>query len=64
MSTRKGLTRDSGEAMIAGVCAGVARYYGWSVMGTRVVYVIVSALSVAFPGILFYLLLWLLLPKD
>jgi phage shock protein PspC (stress-responsive transcriptional regulator) len=33
------------------------------VTGTRVVYVILSILSAAFPGILVYLLLWLILPK-
>ena len=48
--------------MIAGVCAGIADYYGWSVPMTRVVYVALSILSVAFPGILVYLILWLVMP--
>ncbi len=50
--------------MIGGVCAGLARHFGWSVMGTRVVYVLASILSAAFPGILVYLILWLLLPAS
>jgi phage shock protein PspC (stress-responsive transcriptional regulator) len=50
--------------MIGGVCAGLARHFGWSVMGTRVAYVLASILSAAFPGILVYIILWLLLPES
>jgi phage shock protein PspC (stress-responsive transcriptional regulator) len=49
--------------MIGGVCAGFAEHFGWSVTGSRVVYVVLSILSAAFPGILVYLILWLILPK-
>jgi phage shock protein C len=55
------LTR-SNNRMIAGVCAGIAEYLGWSVPMTRLVYVIVSIASVAFPGILVYIILWLVMP--
>jgi phage shock protein PspC (stress-responsive transcriptional regulator) len=50
--------------MIAGVIGGLARRFDVSVTGLRVVYVIVSILSAAFPGILVYLLLWLLVPLE
>lgn len=50
--------------MIGGVCAGLAQHFGWSVTGTRVAYALVSILSAAFPGILVYLILWLLLPES
>lgn len=59
-----GVKRDTQRGMIGGVCAGLARHFGWSVTGTRVVYVLVSILSVAFPGILVYLILWLVLPAS
>ena len=59
-----GMTRSRSEAMIGGVCAGIARQFGWSVTGTRVAYVVLSALSAAFPGILVYLILWLVLPLE
>jgi phage shock protein C len=49
--------------MIGGVCSGIARHFGWSVTGTRVAYVILSICSAAFPGILVYLILWLVLPQ-
>ncbi len=58
------ITRDKRNAMIGGVCAGLARHFSWSVTGTRVVYVLVSILSAAFPGILVYLILWLLMPES
>ncbi len=58
------LTRSTKNRVIAGVCGGLARYLGWSPFRVRLVYVLVSILSVAFPGILVYLLLWFLMPKD
>jgi len=58
------ITRDSHHAIVGGVCAGLARHFGWSVTGTRVAYVLVSILSAAFPGILVYIILWLLLPES
>lgn len=57
----KKLTR-SDNRMIAGVCAGIAEYLGWSVGLTRLLFVLVSVLSVAFPGILVYLVLWIMMP--
>ena len=50
--------------MIAGVCAGIAEYFGWEVTLFRVVFVLVSILSVAFPGILVYLVLWVVMPQP
>ena len=50
--------------MIGGVCAGIAGHFGWSVTGTRVGYVLLSVISAAFPGILAYLVLWLVLPQG
>jgi phage shock protein PspC (stress-responsive transcriptional regulator) len=63
MSPAPRLTRSSNK-MIAGVCAGIAEYFGWEVTLFRVVYVIVSILSVAFPGILVYLVLWVVMPRP
>ena len=63
MTDGRRLTR-SRDKMIAGVCAGIAEYFGWEVTLFRVVFVIVSILSVAFPGILVYLVLWVLMPAP
>lgn len=58
-----GIERSRQDAMLGGVCAGIAKHFGWSVTGTRVGYVILSIFSAAFPGILVYLILWLVLPR-
>jgi phage shock protein PspC (stress-responsive transcriptional regulator) len=50
--------------MIGGVCAGIAEHFGWSLTGTRVAYVLLSMLSAAFPGILVYIILWIVLPVS
>jgi phage shock protein C len=54
--------KRSNDRMIAGVCGGLAEWLGWPTDRVRVAYVIVSILSAAFPGIIVYLLLWLLMP--
>jgi phage shock protein PspC (stress-responsive transcriptional regulator) len=49
--------------MIAGVCGGLAEWLGWDPTLVRVLYVLVSILSAAFPGIVVYLLLWIIMPR-
>jgi phage shock protein C len=49
--------------MIAGVCGGIAEWLGWDPTVVRVLYVVGSILSVAFPGILVYVVLWAVMPK-
>jgi phage shock protein PspC (stress-responsive transcriptional regulator) len=61
---RMKLHRSTNDSMIAGVCGGLAEFLGWSPTRMRIVYVIVSILSAAFPGILIYLALWFLMPKG
>ncbi len=59
------ILKRSDDGMIAGVCAGIAEWLGWpSPTRVRVVYVLASALSVAFPGILVYIVLWIILPPP
>jgi phage shock protein PspC (stress-responsive transcriptional regulator) len=52
----------SRNKMIAGVCGGIGEYFSWPADRVRIAYVILSILSAAFPGILVYLLLWLVMP--
>lgn len=58
------LIRSRHDKMIAGVCGGIARSLGWSSTTVRVLYVLISVLSAAFPGILVYVILWLLMPQE
>lgn len=57
-------SRSLDNRMIAGVMGGIARRFGWNATLLRAVFVIVSIASAAFPGILIYLLLWLLMPNE
>jgi phage shock protein PspC (stress-responsive transcriptional regulator) len=57
------LTRSKNR-ILGGVCAGIAEYLGWDVSLTRLGYVLLSILSVAFPGILVYILLWIIMPEE
>ena len=57
------LYRSRNNSMIAGVCGGIAESLGWPVFRVRLLYVLVSVLSVAFPGVIVYLLLWLIVPR-
>jgi len=50
--------------MIAGVCGGIAEWLGWDPTAVRILYVITSIISVAFPGIIIYLVLWLVMPQS
>ncbi|WP_298580158.1 PspC domain-containing protein [uncultured Luteimonas sp.] len=61
---RPGLTRSIHDRVLAGVVGGIAHRYGWSPTLLRILFVVVSVLSAAFPGILVYLLLWLLVPEG
>jgi len=58
------LRRSRTDRMIAGVCAGLAQHFGLDVSLMRVLYVLLSILSVAFPGILVYIILWIVIPEE
>ena len=62
--SRPRLARSTSDRKIAGVCAGLAAWFGWDPALVRIAYVLLSILSAAFPGILVYLLLWLVMPED
>jgi len=56
--------KRSRNQMIAGVCAGFAEYMGWDVTLVRVIYVLLSVFSAGFPGLLLYIILWLVMPVE
>jgi len=58
------LHRSTNDSIIAGVCGGIAEWLGWSSTTLRILYVLVSILSAAFPGIIVYIILWILMPKG
>ena len=58
------LRRSKSNKMIAGVIGGLARYFGFDPTLARVLYVILSVVSVAFPGLVVYIILWIIMPEE
>ena len=58
------LRRSRRDRMIAGVCGGLADYFGFSPASVRLLYVLSSVCSSAFPGIVVYIILWLIIPLE
>lgn len=56
------LVRSVADKKIAGVCAGVAKYFGFDVKMVRIVWIL--AVIFAGIGLLAYLILWLLMPVE
>ena len=59
-----GLYRSNQQSMIAGVMGGIAERFGWNANLLRLIFVVISLMSAAFPGVLVYLILWLVIPKQ
>jgi len=64
MTDARPLRRSRRNRLIAGVMGGIAERFGLDPTGLRVVYVIGSIVSAAFPGLLVYVILWLLIPQE
>ena len=60
----KSLRRSRRNRMVGGVVGGLAEYIGMDPALARVLYVLISLFSAAFPGILIYLILWVILPEE
>ena len=61
---RRPLRRSRSDRRIAGVVGGLAGYFGMDATLARVLYVVGSIVSVAFPGILVYVIMWVLVPQE
>lgn len=61
-SGRRRLVRSTNERWLAGVCGGLAAYFGISPTGARVLWIVLSL----FPGPMWvlYVALWIFLPEE
>ena len=57
------LTKSTYDKKIAGVCGGIAEYFNLDPTMVRVGYVLLSVLSAAFPGIIVYIVLAMIMPN-
>jgi phage shock protein PspC (stress-responsive transcriptional regulator) len=60
---RDRLTRSTNR-VIAGVCAGLAEWLGWDIALVRLLYLILTIFSAGFPGIIAYIILWIVMPEE
>ena len=58
------LLRSKSDRKIAGVLGGIAAKYGWKSDTVRLVYVLVSLFSAAFPGLLAYVIMWVVISEE
>ncbi len=59
----KKLTRSTNK-VLAGVCGGIAEYFEIDPTLVRVAYAALSIFSAGFPGILLYIVMWILMPEG
>jgi phage shock protein C len=59
----KRLTRSK-EKMVAGVLAGLADYINMDPSILRILYVVLSIASIGFPGLIAYIVMWIIIPED
>lgn len=60
----KKLYRSRTDKMLAGVCGGIGAYLNIDPTVIRVIYVTLSVFSAAFPGLLLYIILAILMPQE
>ncbi len=61
MTSDKRLYRSRSDRKLAGVCAGIADYFGWDPTLVRVGWIVLTLMGGS--GILLYLILWLVMPE-
>jgi phage shock protein C len=64
VTARKRLVRPRAERKIAGVCAGLAEYFDLDVTLVRVLWLIVTFFSGIIPGIIGYVVAWIVMPEE
>jgi len=58
------LTRSRTKGTIAGVCAGLADYFGVDVVLVRLLWVILSIAGAVIGGVIVYVAAWLIMPEG
>ena len=64
MTRTNALRRSRQYRILGGVCGGLAEWLGWKPTLVRVLYVLLSILSAGFPGVLVYIILWIVMPEE
>ena len=62
MAQTRRLYRSRTDRKLAGVCGGLAQYFNTDVTLLRVLFVVLALLGG--PGLVIYLLMWILVPEE
>ncbi|MCM0583029.1 PspC domain-containing protein [Weissella diestrammenae] len=62
MQTNK-IYRSRNDRVLAGVLGGISEHFGWNSQLVRLLYIAISIFSVAFPGILVYIIALFIIPE-
>jgi phage shock protein C len=60
---KRGLRRSRTNRMLAGVCGGLAEFFGISAFWFRLG-MLIALIPGGVPGLLIYLLLWIMVPSE
>lgn len=60
----KKLTRSVTDKMLGGVCGGLAEYFGLDATMVRLAYAFLTCCTTLFPGVLFYIIACIIIPKK
>lgn len=61
---KKKLNRDQEKAVIGGVLSGLANYFNQDPVLFRIAAIVFLIVTGIFPGLLFYLAAWMLMPRH
>ena len=64
MEQKRPLRRSRANRMIGGVVGGLAEHIGMDPALARLLYVAISVFSAAFPGILLYIVMLVVIPEE
>ncbi len=62
-ASREPLRRSHSDKIIAGVCGGLGDFFGISPLWFRLLFLL-SLLPGGIPGLLFYVILWIVIPDK
>ena len=60
----KKLYRSKKNRMIAGICGGIGEYFGIDPTLVRVLWVLLTLVSMGILGILAYIIMWIIIPEK
>ncbi len=64
LNSPKRLIRSRKDRMLAGICGGIAEYMVVDPTVVRLIFALATFFTVLFPGVLIYLIMWIVVPKE